>query len=58
MVAIAEWLGHKDAKLVLSTYGHLMPNSDDRMRKAIDAAYWLAPTSGALTVSHRSSIIS
>jgi len=36
VVAIAEYLGHEDATLVLKTYGHLMPNSDDRMRQAID----------------------
>lgn len=39
VVAVAEWLGHDGAGLVLSTYGHLMPNSEDRMRKAIDGAY-------------------
>jgi hypothetical protein len=25
--------------LVLSTYGHLMPGSEDRTRKAVDAAW-------------------
>lgn len=39
VVAVAEWLGHDGAGLVLSTYGHLMPNSEDRMRTAIDGAY-------------------
>ncbi|RBY88795.1 site-specific integrase [Blastococcus sp. TF02A-26] len=39
VVAIAERLGHEDASLVLSTYGHLMPDSDDRTRTAIDAAW-------------------
>jgi len=39
VVAVAERLGHKNANLVLSTYGHLMPNSEDRTRKAIDAAW-------------------
>jgi hypothetical protein len=38
-VAVAERLGHEDASLVLSTYGHLMPDSDDRTRTAIDAAW-------------------
>jgi len=56
VVAVAEWLGHDNAALVLSTYGHLMPHSEDRMRKAIDAAYGLAPTSCALTVPQRSAI--
>jgi integrase len=39
VVAVAERLGHEDASLVLSTYGHLMPDSDDRTRGAIDAAW-------------------
>jgi integrase len=48
VVAVAERLGHEDASLVLSTYGHLMPDSDDRTRSAIDAAWaaarvWCAP---------------
>ncbi|MDT7653027.1 MAG: hypothetical protein QOI36_4433, partial [Pseudonocardiales bacterium] len=39
VVAVAEYLGHEDATLVLRTYGHLMPNSDDRMRHAIDGVW-------------------
>lgn len=39
--AVAERLGHKNANLVLSTYGHLMPDSEERTRRAIDDA-WLA----------------
>lgn len=39
VVAVAERLGHEDASLVLSTYGHLMPDSDDRTRSAVDAAW-------------------
>ena len=39
VVAVAERLGHEDASLVLSTYGHLMPDSDDRTRSAIEAAW-------------------
>lgn len=39
VVAVAEWLGHDNATLVLQVYGHLMAGSEDRMRKAIDAAY-------------------
>lgn len=39
VVAVAEWLGHDNATLVLTTYGHLMAGSEDRMRKAIDGAY-------------------
>jgi integrase len=42
VVAVAERLGHESAALVLSTYGHLMPDSEDRTRRAIDAA-WTSP---------------
>ncbi len=39
VVAVAERLGHHNASLVLSTYGHLMPDSEDRTRRAIDSAW-------------------
>ena len=39
VIAVAERLGHGTANLVLSTYGHLVPGSEDRTRKAIDAAW-------------------
>lgn len=39
VVAVAERLGHKNANLVLSTYGHLMPDSEERTRKALDSAW-------------------
>ncbi|MGH3942647.1 MAG: tyrosine-type recombinase/integrase [Pseudonocardiaceae bacterium] len=55
VVAVAEWMGHRNATLVLSTYGHLMPNSEDRMRRAIDEAY-LATPSRAPTVPPRSAV--
>ena len=42
VVAVAERLGHDDASLVLKTYGHLMPDSEDRTRRAVDDA-WCAP---------------
>jgi integrase len=42
VVAVPERLGHEDASLVLSTYGHLMPDSDDRTRSAVDAAWDMA----------------
>ena len=38
-VAVAERLGHENATLVLKTYGHLMPDSEDRTRRAIDTAW-------------------
>ncbi|WP_344027077.1 tyrosine-type recombinase/integrase [Pseudonocardia kongjuensis] len=47
VLAVAERLGHEDATLVLTTYGHLMPNSEDRTRKAIDGA-WSALPGGRL----------
>jgi integrase len=37
--AVAERLGHTDATLVLKTYGHEMPNQEDRTRRAVDAAW-------------------
>jgi integrase len=43
VVAVAERLGHENASLVLSTYGHLMPDSEDRTRRAVDEA-WSAIT--------------
>jgi integrase len=43
VVAVAERLGHENASLVLSTYGHLMPDSEERTRRAIDEA-WCATT--------------
>ena len=46
MIAVAERLGHENATLVLTTYGHLVPGSDDRTRKAIDGV-WRAAQSTA-----------
>jgi integrase len=42
VIAVAERLGHDDASLVLSTYGHLMPDSEDWTRRAVDAAWGAA----------------
>jgi integrase len=39
VVAVAERLGHENATLVLKTYGHLMPDSEDRTRRPIDTAW-------------------
>jgi integrase len=47
VVAVAERLGHDNANLVLSTYGHLMPDSEDRTRRAVDSAW-----SGVPDVEH------
>ncbi|MBE4740625.1 Phage integrase family protein [Streptomyces sp. cf124] len=37
--ALAEYLGHSDPGFTLRTYTHRMPNSQDRARRAIDAAF-------------------
>ncbi|WP_055620929.1 site-specific integrase [Streptomyces sp. JHA19] len=37
--ALAEYLGHADPGFTLRTYTHLLPNSQDRARKAIDQAF-------------------
>jgi integrase len=34
--AVSEYLGHADAGFTLRTYTHLMPNSEERTRKAVD----------------------
>ncbi len=39
VVAVAELLGHENATLVLTTYGHLMPGGEDRARKVIETAW-------------------
>ena len=39
VVAVAERLGHENATLVLTMYGHLLPDSEDRTRRAIDSAW-------------------
>jgi integrase len=36
--AVSEYLGHHDPGFTLRTYTHLMPQSDDRARKAVDVA--------------------
>jgi integrase len=45
--AVSEYLGHHDPGFTLRTYAHLMPESEDRARAAIDAAL------GALAESSR-----
>lgn len=41
--AVSEYLGHASAAFTLRTYTHLMPSSEERTRKAVDAA-WCAPS--------------
>ncbi len=36
---VSEYLGHHDPGFTLRTYAHLMPESEDRVRDAIDAAH-------------------
>ncbi|MGC5030163.1 tyrosine-type recombinase/integrase [Micromonospora sp. DT229] len=43
VIVVAERLGHENAALVLSTYGHLMPDSEERTRRAVDDAWGCAP---------------
>jgi hypothetical protein len=42
-ITVADRLGHENATLVLTTYGHLMPNTEDRTRKAVDTAWACVP---------------
>lgn len=37
--ALAEYLGHADPGFTLRTYTHLMPDSEDRARAVVDAAF-------------------
>jgi integrase len=45
VVAVAERLGHDNAAMVLRVYAHLLPDSEDRTRRAVDDA-WGAPDAG------------
>ncbi len=44
VVVVAVRVGHKNANLVLPTYGHLMPDSEERTWKVLDGA-WSAQSS-------------
>lgn len=52
VVAVAELLGHENATLVLTTYGHLLPGGEELARKAIDGA-WIAAPHGPPTAQGR-----
>ena len=39
IAALAEYLGHYDPAVTLRVYSHLMPDTQDRARQAIDAAF-------------------
>jgi integrase len=45
--AVAQYLGHVDPGFTLRVYSHLMPDTEDRARAAIDAA--LAPADSVRT---------
>ncbi len=47
--AVAEYLGHADPGFTLRVYAHLFPASEDRARRAIDAA--LGPAADCLRTS-------
>jgi integrase len=49
--AVSEWLGHSKVSITLDIYAHLMPKSQTRMRKIIDAA--LAPAEEGQSRSNR-----
>lgn len=39
VVAVAERLGHDNATMVIKVYGHLLPDSESRTRRAVDEAW-------------------
>jgi integrase len=39
VVTVAARLGHRNATMIIQTYGHLVPGTEDRTRRAIDAAW-------------------
>ncbi len=47
--ALADYLGHADPGFTLRVYTHLMPESEDRARRAVDRA-WAALDGGAKAV--------
>ncbi|MER6588065.1 tyrosine-type recombinase/integrase [Micromonospora chalcea] len=42
--ALSLYLGHADPGFTLRVYTHLLPSSEDRTRRAIDAAFGYGPT--------------
>jgi integrase len=39
LVTVASRLGHRNANMIIRTYGHLVPCTEDRTRRAIDLAW-------------------
>ncbi|MCG5457356.1 hypothetical protein PSH03_002465 [Micromonospora sp. PSH03] len=50
VIVVAERLGQENATLVLSTYGHLMLDSEERTRRAVDDAWGVPPTCPRATI--------
>ncbi|NBE83068.1 tyrosine-type recombinase/integrase [Micromonospora sp. NEAU-HG-1] len=51
--ALSLYLGHSDPGFTLRVYTHLLPTSEDRTRRAIDAAFGHGPTDpDGLTTAH------
>jgi integrase len=42
IAALASYLGHADPSVTLRVYSHLMPDTEDRARQAVDAAHGVA----------------
>ncbi|MCD9192241.1 hypothetical protein LUZ64_13590 [Streptomyces albireticuli] len=38
LLEVSRWLGHKSIRITADTYGHLVPESWERARKAMEAA--------------------
>ncbi|MER8047723.1 tyrosine-type recombinase/integrase [Streptomyces sp. NPDC094032] len=36
---MAEWLGHRDPRITLETYAHVMPDAPQRLRSLMDAVF-------------------
>lgn len=36
---MAEWLGHRDPRITLDTYAHVMPDAPQRLRSLMDAVF-------------------
>ncbi|MEU8546290.1 hypothetical protein AB0C81_04675 [Streptomyces roseoverticillatus] len=38
---MAEWLGHRDPKIIHQTYAHIMPDAPQRLRTVMDSVFML-----------------
>jgi site-specific recombinase XerD len=53
---LAEYLGHSGPAFTLRVYCHLMPDSPDRVRQAIDRAFSQAPDHPEITQESTTSL--